>query len=105
MGTERKLLLRLIIAEGPRFPAVAEFYYREVVSRGLKLMRALAERAVARGELLSDGPARFPQLIFAPLLLAVIWDGLFSKTDPLDVAGMLRAHREVLTAGPRRGAP
>jgi AcrR family transcriptional regulator len=104
LGTERKLLLRLIIAEGPRFPALAQFYHREVVSRGLKLMRMLAERAVARREFASDGPAHFPQLIFAPLLLAVIWDALFSKTDPLDVAGMLRAHREVLTARPRRAA-
>ena len=45
LGTSRKLLLRLIIAEGPRFPAIAEFYYREVVSRGHRLMRGVAERA------------------------------------------------------------
>jgi AcrR family transcriptional regulator len=44
LGTRRKLLLRLIIAEGPRFPAIAEFYYREVVARGMQLMRGLAER-------------------------------------------------------------
>ena len=37
LGTERKLLLRLIMAEGPRFPAIAEFYHREVVSRGLRV--------------------------------------------------------------------
>ena len=42
LGTNRKLLLRLIISEGPRFPALAEFYYREVVSQGLKLMRTVA---------------------------------------------------------------
>ena len=33
--TRRGDLVRLIVAEGPRFPAVADFYYREVVSRGL----------------------------------------------------------------------
>jgi hypothetical protein len=49
--------------------------------------------------------ARFPQLIMAPLLLAVIWDGLFSRIDPLDAAGLLRAHREALTATPGRAAP
>src|SRR5688572_18397669 len=49
LGTERKLLLRLIIAEGPRFPAIAEFYYREVVSKGLGLMRTLATRAACTG--------------------------------------------------------
>src|SRR3954452_8305187 len=29
LGTRRKDVLRLIIAEGPRFPKLAEFYYRE----------------------------------------------------------------------------
>jgi AcrR family transcriptional regulator len=100
LGTRRKLLLRLIIAEGPRFPAIAEFYYREVVARGLKLMRGLAERAVASGEFSNDAPARFPQLIVAPLLVSVLWDGMFSKIDPLDVGGLLRAHRQMLCAKP-----
>ena len=104
LGTRRKLLLRLIFAEGPRFPALAEFYYREVVSRGLKLMRGVAQRAVERGEFASDAAARFPQLIVAPLLVAVIWDALFSKFDPLDVPGLLRAHRELLTGRSRRAA-
>jgi len=102
LGTRRKLLLRLIIAEGPRFPAIAAFYYREVVSRGLKLMRGVAERAVANGEFATDAPARYPQLIIAPLLVSVLWDGMFAKIDPLDVGGMLRAHRELLCAKPNR---
>ena len=33
--TRRGDIVRLIVAEGPRFPAIADFYYREVVSRGL----------------------------------------------------------------------
>ncbi len=32
--------MRLIISEGPRFPALAEFYYREVLARILKAVRA-----------------------------------------------------------------
>src|SRR5262245_15266352 len=105
LGTKRKLLLRLIIAEGPRFPKVAEFYHREVVTRGIALMRGVAERAVRKGEFASDAAARFPQLIVAPLILAVVWDSLFARIDPLDVAGLLNAHREVLTGKARKGAP
>jgi AcrR family transcriptional regulator len=104
LGTKRKLLLRLIIAEGPRFPRVAEFYHREVVTRGIGLMRAVAERAARRGEFTSDAAARYPQLIVAPLILAVVWDSLFARIDPLDVAGLLRAHQEVLTGKPRKGS-
>lgn len=104
LGTERKLLIRLIIAEGPRFPAIAEFHYRNVVSRILPLVRKVAKRAAERGELPNDALARFPQLIAGPLLLAVIWDAMFAKIDPLDTAGFLRAYRDVLTAGSRRAA-
>jgi AcrR family transcriptional regulator len=104
LGTKRKLLLRLIIAEGPRFPKVAEFYHREVVMRGIGLMRTVAERAARRGEFASDAAARFPQLIVAPLILAVVWDSLFARIDPLDVAGLLRAHQEVLTGKTRKGS-
>jgi AcrR family transcriptional regulator len=96
LGTHRRLLLRLIISEGPRFPAIAEFYYREVVSRGLRLLREVAARGAREGDLAVDATARFPQLIVAPLLMSVIWDGLFARLDPLDARGLLRAHLDVL---------
>ncbi|HZT48381.1 MAG TPA: TetR/AcrR family transcriptional regulator [Hyphomicrobiaceae bacterium] len=104
LGTERKLLLRLIITEGPRFPAIAELYYREVVSRGLTLMRGLAARAAADGTFATDAPARFPQLVIAPLLVALVWDSLFANIDPLDVGGLIEAHRQVLAGGKRRAS-
>jgi AcrR family transcriptional regulator len=103
LGTARKLLLRLIISEGVRFPRLAEIYYREVVTRGLAVMRSLAERAAKDGSFATTGPARFPQLIIAPLLVAVIWDALFSRLDPLDVKGLLRAHLEALQGKGRKG--
>jgi len=103
LGTDRKLLLRLIISEGVRFPALAEIYYREVVTRGLGLVRSLAERAVKDGSFATTAPARYPQLVIAPLLLAVIWDALFGKIDRLDVAGLLSAHLETLKGKGRKG--
>jgi AcrR family transcriptional regulator len=105
LGTDRKLLLRLIISEGVRFPALAEIYYREVVTRGLGLVRSLAERAAKDGSFATTGPARFPQLVIAPLLVAVIWDALFARTDRLDVAGLLAAHLETLKGKSRKGSP
>jgi AcrR family transcriptional regulator len=98
LGTRRKLIIRLIIAEGPRFPRIAEFYYRDIIGRILPMLAAVARRAAERGELPNDAIARFPQLVAAPQLLTVIWDGLFANIKPLDVAEFLRAHRDVLTA-------
>ena len=94
--TRRGDIVRLIVAEGPRFPAIADFYYREVVSRGLAGMRALIELGVARGEIAQKDLARFPQILVAPALIAVIWQSLFSKHAPLDVTEMLRVHLDLI---------
>jgi AcrR family transcriptional regulator len=95
-GTRRKDVIRLTLAEGPRFPKIAEFYYREVIGRVLPVMRALLTRAVERGELDHDALARFPQLLVAPALVAVMWSGLFDRFEPLDVRQMMQAHLELL---------
>ena len=101
-GTRRKDVIRLIMTEGPRFPKLAEFYYREVISRVIAAVRALLRRAVERGEIGAEALVRFPQLLVAPGLVAIIWSGLFDRFEPLDVAALMRAHLDLLF-GERRG--
>ena len=93
LGTKRKLLIRLIIAEGPRFSAHRRILLSQCRLAHHAVDRQLAERGVERGELLSDAFARYPQLVAAPLLLAVIWDALFAAIKPLDVADFYAASR------------
>jgi AcrR family transcriptional regulator len=95
-GTRRGDIVRLIVAEGPRFPSIADFYYREVVSRGLAGMRGLIELAVARGEIRHENLARFPQLLVAPAIIAVIWQSLFNRHAPLDAIEMFRVHLDLI---------
>src|SRR5262249_23816243 len=64
-STQRKQVLRLIISEGPRFPVLSEFYYREPLSRILGGVRAILRRARERGEIDDDALIRFPPLICA----------------------------------------
>ena len=94
--TRRKDVIRLVITEGPRFPKLAEFYYREVISRVMDTIRAMLRRGFERGELKTDALVRFPQLLAAPGVVAVIWSGLFDRFEPLDVRAMMRAHFDVL---------
>jgi AcrR family transcriptional regulator len=96
MNNRRGDLVRLIVAEGPRFPAVADFYYREVVSRGIAGMRALIELGIARGEIREKNLARFPQILVAPAMIAVIWESLFARHAPLDAQAMLRVHLDLI---------
>jgi AcrR family transcriptional regulator len=96
IGTRRGDLVRLIVAEGPRFPSVADFYYREVVSRGMAGMRALIELGIARGEIREKNLARYPQILVAPAMIAVIWQSLFARHAPLDAQEMLRVHLDLI---------
>lgn len=97
LGTERQRILQLLITEGARFPAIAEFYHREVISRGLQLIRGVLERAARDGMPSAPALIQYPQLLVAPLIVSVIWDGLFGRIHPLDVEGMLKAHVRLLT--------
>ena len=95
--TRRKDVVRLMISEGRRFPKLAEFYYREVLSRIIAAVRALLQRAAARGEV-PEGLADFPQIIAAPGLVAIVWNGLFERFEPLDVRKMMKTHLDLLFA-------
>jgi AcrR family transcriptional regulator len=96
-ATRRRDVIRLMLLEGRRFPKLAEFYYREVLSRVLGALRALLTRAAERGEVPAS-LARFPQLLAAPGLVAVVWSGLFDRFEPLDVRALMQAHVEILFA-------
>ena len=94
--TRRKDVIRLVITEGPRFPKLAEFYYREVIARVMEAIRAVLRRAVERGELKHDALVQFPQLLAAPGIVAILWNGLFDRFEPLDVRALMRAHFDLL---------
>jgi AcrR family transcriptional regulator len=100
--TRRKDVIRLMITEGRRFPKLAEFYHREVLSPVFEAMRGLLRRASEHG---SVPPAliEFPQLMAAPAVIAIIWNGLFDRYEPLDVRKMLKAHIDLMLA-PRGAA-
>jgi hypothetical protein len=51
---------------------------------------------VDRGELSRDALARFPQLLVAPALMAIIWNGLFGRFALLEIRELMRAHLDVL---------
>src|SRR5215510_1485754 len=101
VSTRRGDIVRLIVAEGPRFPAIADFYYREVVSKGLAGMRAMIELGINRGEIRNANLAKFPQIMVAPAMIAVIWQSLFAIHAPLDAIEMFRTHLD-LVFGERR---
>ena len=99
--TRRKDVVRLMITEGRRFPKIAEFYYREVLSHIIGAMRAILRRAAARGEVPAE-LVDFPQILVAPGLVAIIWSGLFERFEPLDVRAMMKTHVALVLAARKK---
>lgn len=85
-------VLRLLLSEGNRFPRLAEFYHAEILIPAKAHMQRLLRKAAENGELRNPAIADFPHLIAAPMLMSVIWQGLFQRLDPLDFDALFRTH-------------
>jgi len=96
LGTRRGDLIRLVISEGGRFPQLADFHYHEVIERGINAMRGVIGFGIARGEIRNPKLQEFPQLVIAPALVALIWQGMFAKFAPLDARAMLQTHIDLI---------
>lgn len=92
-------LIRLLIAEGPKFPELTEFYHAEVIERAVALLSKLLSRGVARGEIRPGAILEYPQAIVAPALMAILWQLLFAERHPLDLARFFDAHLDLVLNG------
>jgi len=95
----RSRLLRVLVAEGPNFPELTEFYYREVIQHGIGCFKSVIKRGIDRGEFRPCLVRDFPQAIMAPVIAAVIWSLLFGKSHPLDLERYSLAHFDLLMNG------
>lgn len=96
LQTERRHLLRLMLAEGPLFPVVTEFYHTNIIKRAMPLLRQVLEGAAKRGELRNPAIAAFPQLVFAPVLLSIVWRTLFEAYEHLDAPGLFETFLDTI---------
>lgn len=94
-----RAVVYLVLSEAGRFPDIAEFYYREVVARGIAAVRRVIARGVERGDLRPNAVTDFPQLFIAPLLVGTVWQELFDRFEPIDLDGLFDAHIDTLLHG------
>ena len=94
-------LQRLIIAEGHRIPDLADFYYDEIVSRGLAMVRMIIWRGIAQGEFRKTPAAEFPHMIFAPCKMLSTWKLMFGDRHPIDPEQYAEAHADFVIAALR----
>lgn len=95
-------VMRLLIAEGPRFPELTELYYSEVVERGIAIWKQLVARGISRGEFRTGALLNNPQTIYGPALMAAIWQLLFGRRHGLDLDSWFESHLDLVLNGVER---
>lgn len=99
LQSDLRHLLRLLIAEGPKFPDLLAFHHAEIISRGRQLITRVIRYGIDRGEFRDNGLTRFPQVIVAGPMLLVIWQALFADIEALDAPAYLDTLTDTLLHG------
>ncbi|WP_459554957.1 TetR/AcrR family transcriptional regulator [Lacunimicrobium album] len=96
---ERRTIMRILISEGARFPQLTSYYHREVISRGILMVKTLLERGVAQGEFREEVLHINPAVVMGPMIMASVWKMIFDEVSPLDVEEYARGHVEIVMRG------
>lgn len=102
-GSPVAVVIRLMIAEGPKHPDLVQFYWDNVISRGLTMISGLLERGVTSGEFRRTAVNDIPHLLIMPVVFSAIFRLLFEKQS-LDTDALIEAHVDMLIAH-MKGAP
>ncbi|HTS55653.1 MAG TPA: TetR/AcrR family transcriptional regulator [Burkholderiales bacterium] len=99
---------KLMISECRNFPELGKFYVDEVIARGHKLVRAAVCRGMDSGEFRRIDPEHVTRLVFAPLVLMVIYRYSFDFCGArcLEPDAYIEQHLDILLRGllaPARG--
>jgi AcrR family transcriptional regulator len=101
VGGDAGVLLKVLIAEGQRFPKLVELYRTMALSRGMALIRSILARGIAKGEIRDAPAASDPRLVIAPAIVAAIFTQVFARGAPLDRDAFLEAHLDLVLNGLR----
>jgi len=96
-GSPIAVVIRLLISEGQRHPDLVDYYWDNVVSKGLAAIAHFVQRGVDRGEFRDTAVTQLPQLVLAPMMLSMIWKILFAKRS-LDTDKLMETQIEMLLA-------
>lgn len=94
-GSPVAVVIRLLIAEGPKHPDLVQFYWDNVVSRGLAAISNLLERGVASGEFRRSAVNDMPHLVIMPVIFSVVFKLLFEEQS-LDTDKLIETHVDML---------
>ena len=95
----RREVLRMLIAEAPRFPELADRYHQEILRPCLDMLRQAIRRGMDRGEFRNSAIVDLPQIVIAPIALVDLWMMMFDNRQPLDLKAYFNAHLDLVLNG------
>ena len=95
----RREVVRMLIAEAPRFPALADRYHEEILKPCLDMLRQAIQRGIDRGEFRKSAIVDSPQVVIAPIALVDLWMMMFNERQPLDLKAYFNAHLDLVLNG------
>ena len=95
----RREVLRMLIAEAPRFPELADRYHQEILRPCLDMLRQAIRRGMDRGEFRQSAIVDLPQIVIAPIALVDLWMMMFDDRQPLDMKAYFNAHLDLVLNG------
>jgi AcrR family transcriptional regulator len=78
-GSPIGVVIRLLVSEGSRHPDLADYYYDNVVAKGLAAVSGFIQRGVDNGEFRKNPMTELPHILLAPVMLSVIWRIIFQN--------------------------
>jgi AcrR family transcriptional regulator len=96
---QRREVLRMLIAEAPRFPALADRYHEEIHRPCMQLLNRAITRGMDRGEIRRSAATECPLAIIAPIALVDLWMMMFDDRHPLDLKAYFAAHLDLVLNG------
>ena len=96
-----RILVRLLIAEGPKHPDLTAYYWDNVAKHGLAALSEVVRRGVRNGEFRPSALDDLPQLLVTPVLFSVLWSIVFQKHQRLDTDRLIEAHIDLVLSAIR----
>jgi AcrR family transcriptional regulator len=94
-GSPVAIVIRLLISEGPRHPDLVDYYYDNVVAKGLAAISGFVKRGIARGEFRDSAISDLPHLVLAPVMLSIVW-GIIFKNRRLDTDMLIETQIDMI---------
>ena len=102
-------IVKLVLSEAQNFPDIAEFYQREVVEPGTRLLRSILQRGVDSGEFCAMDTQQSVFSIISPMIFLMMWKhsigACAASANIIDPKAFIHLHVDLLINGVRAKRP